>query len=724
MQLPALIDLFRDPRVDVITNSSGMGEARKLLGSRSVYWECLERLGARYSKVMFKSAGNLGPWGIKELGFTGSSSVITVGAYTPLETWETNFGLTPTEPNTPPSYTSIGPSSDGGLKPELLALTGTLCAAKAAPSAKVFGEGPYYDIPGGYGLSGGTSAATPNAAGHAALLISAAKQNGIPYDLTRLKTALFSSCLFLDGVEAQVQGHGVIQIARAWDVLRRIKHYTAPTFTTEASVLNYYSSQLATPNVGRGIYERMGWAPGQSGDREITVTRTTGPSQPVTYNLRWKEAKRRTAGALRSPAFSSSITQVSLPLNQPVNIPVHIQVGESGAYSAILDLIDPGIDVVIHSVMCTIIAAEQLTSDNGYSASVARTAPHPGNGLVFVNVRQGTAALRIQIKQKNGKLITLSAQTPDGGVPKVSIGPDSLRREWGLKPSAREMYDQTFANPQPGVWQLWMNHENGFVDTYDPSLPRPAPACEFTMHISALGAQVKTAREKSGSQMNVSFTRQFASITNAHVIPLALGGMREEEATLAKGLAPVFYEVDIAPGTTKLKASVSTEAETATNVSLIIFRLSDDKANPTTNVAFDIGFGSQKQVEVINPKPGKYKVCIDAWGAVSAKGLRVRYREELYGPRYGTFTVTQEPTKTDKTVEASISWQPQWQAVDEQRLVAEVALVGDDYVNMSDAKAKTAQSPLDITTQPVPLSVTTIILPRQYRERSDRVSQP
>jgi subtilisin family serine protease len=715
MQLPALIDLFRDPRVDVITNSSGMGDARRLLGSRNVYREWMDRLDARYSKIMFKSAGNLGPYGIKELGFSHSDSVITVGAYTPLEAWETNFGLTPTEPNTPPSYSSYGPSSDGGFGADLLSLTGTLCAGKAASSLSVFGASPYYEMPVGYGLSGGTSAATPNAAGHAALLISAAKQSSISYDLTRLKIALFSSCLFLDGVEAQVQGHGLIQIARAWDVLRRIKNYTVPTFSTEAPVRTYYSSQLSTPNVGRGIYERIGWSPGQSGDREVTITRTSGPTQPIVYHLRWQEAPRRAAGALRSPAFSSRISQVSLPLNQPVKISVHIQVGESGSYSAVLDLIDPNMDVVVHSVMCTIITAEQLTSDNGYSVSVTRAAPHPGNGLVFVNVPSGTAALHIQVRQKSGKLVTMNAQTPDGGRPRVSTEPDSVPSPWQLEPSAREVYDQTFANPQPGVWQFWVDHENGFIDTYDPSLPRPAPACEFIMRVSAIGGQLKTVLGKSGSEMKVSFTGQLAKITNAHVIPLALGRMREEETVLPMGLSPVFYEVDVAQGTTKLKATVTAGTETATSVSVIIFRLNDDKPNLATNVAFDIGSGSQKQVEVVNPKPGKYKICLDAWGAVPAKGLRVRYREELYGPQYGRLVVTGEPTTKDDRIQASISWQARWQAITKWRLVSEVALLSDDYVNMSNAQAKgkAAQSSLEIATQPVPIAVTTIILPQE-----------
>lgn len=90
--------------------------------------------------------------------------------------------------------------------------------------------------------------------------------------------------------------------------------------------------------------------------------------------------------------------------------------------------------------------------------------------------------------------------------------------------------------------------------------------------------------------------------------------------------------------------------------------------------------------------------------------MRVRYRDELYGPQFGKLLVADGPEKKTEKMKASISWQVHSQAVRNQRLVAEVALVSDEYVNMSDAKAKAAQSS-DVTTEPVPIAATTIILP-------------
>ena len=52
-----------------------------------------------------------------------------------------------------------------------------------------------------------------------------------------------------------------------------------------------------------------------------------------------------------------------------------------------------------------------------------------------------------------------------------------------LRESARERSDQTFSNPQGGVWQLWVERDGWPPTTYDPTLPRPAPPCEFTLRV-------------------------------------------------------------------------------------------------------------------------------------------------------------------------------------------------------------------------------------------------
>jgi hypothetical protein len=256
-----LLDHFRNPEIDLLSYSGGVRlgfRSRTELDANVVSWPVLDRLTARYSKLLFVAAGNAGPIAqINEWGST-SDSIVAVGGYTPKETWEANFGITPTNAFTPAPYTRYGPASDGGLKPDVLALTGTLSAVIPRPGFEGAFDSPYYKMPFGYGLSGGTSAAAPNAAGNTALLISAAKQNKIPYDPERLRIALFSTAKFLDGVEARIQGRGLIQITQAWEALQRLKNYTPSSFVTEAPVHTFWSGLFEKPNVGRGYTRSVG----------------------------------------------------------------------------------------------------------------------------------------------------------------------------------------------------------------------------------------------------------------------------------------------------------------------------------------------------------------------------------------------------------------------------------------------------------------------------------
>src|SRR5206468_11296079 len=95
-----------------------------------------------------------------------------------------------------------GPSVDGALKPDFLAPTHRIAAdlpwntasdplPKNAPAAR---------LPPGYMISCCTSATSPYAAGVAALLISAAKQEHVPYTLESLGRALRMGARFLPDV--------------------------------------------------------------------------------------------------------------------------------------------------------------------------------------------------------------------------------------------------------------------------------------------------------------------------------------------------------------------------------------------------------------------------------------------------------------------------------------------------------------------------------------------
>ena len=69
----------------------------------------------------------------------------------------------------------------------------------------------------------GTSMSSPNAAGCVALLVSAALANNIKVSPVNMKRIIENSARFVDGVDILGQGHGLIQVQAAWDLILATK---------------------------------------------------------------------------------------------------------------------------------------------------------------------------------------------------------------------------------------------------------------------------------------------------------------------------------------------------------------------------------------------------------------------------------------------------------------------------------------------------------------------
>ena len=126
---------------------------------------------------MFISAGNNGA-GVNTVGDPGVCGlVVSVGAYITAATWASNYGSTgPAADNLHP-FSSRGPTEAGGFKPTVVAPGAAISTTPLwQPGGPVAGT---YTLPPGYSMLQGTSMASPQAAGAAALLVSAAKQTGV-----------------------------------------------------------------------------------------------------------------------------------------------------------------------------------------------------------------------------------------------------------------------------------------------------------------------------------------------------------------------------------------------------------------------------------------------------------------------------------------------------------------------------------------------------------------
>ena len=154
-----------------------------------------QRLIDRYHKLLFVPGNNAPAFAfVAEDGL--APGAVSVGGYQSLESYRLNAGFVPEhDDNLHWGALSHGPSTAGALKPDLLAPSGPDVHRSRVPQGREL-QG-LFQLPPGYRIGGGTSTATPMAAGAAALVASAAKQSGVPIDAVRLKAALTGSARYI-----------------------------------------------------------------------------------------------------------------------------------------------------------------------------------------------------------------------------------------------------------------------------------------------------------------------------------------------------------------------------------------------------------------------------------------------------------------------------------------------------------------------------------------------
>ena len=648
--IEGMIYAAKQSNVDVINMSiGGLPALNDGNNARAVLYD---RLIEQYNVQMFISAGNSGP-GLNTIGDPSvATRVVSVGAYLSQESMRKNYGA-----DTPPNYihnlnyfSSPGPREDGGFKPQVVA------SGSAISTTPLWqpGSGLPYVLPPGYSLFNGTSMSSPQAAGGAALLISAAKQTGVQKQPAQLRQAINSSSQFLRNTGAGVQdaeqipvyaqGNGLVDVVGAWNLLRT--NIKTSEIVGTVPVHTVLSGFLAKPGVGTGIFDREGVHAGESYTRTYSFVRKSGASKPVTYNVSWVG---------NDGTFSSAGT-ISLPLNSAVSFPVSITPASPGVHSAILLLDDPSTVGVDYQTMNVVVASHVFSAANNYSVATTAAIGRAQQQRFFFDVPEAVPALKVDFSGPSATPGTGQARFLRWHPYGVGIDDNAVSNCYLPPPSPTAVCStgspasRSTTNPLEGVWEV----------TVDARRTSDANFAPYSMIASILGVIVVPnpdviASATIGVPVARSYTllNQFGAFTG-RAVGTTLGSARRGTFSIAN-LATQQYPVVVTAGSTSLRATIGGTSDTAADLDLYVF-------NCTTGSCVLAGQSadgdSEESVTIANPAVGTWVVVVDGF-SVPAGTTTYKYVDVFVNPAFGSVSITDanalRPSGSSWTVPGSVT---------------------------------------------------------------------
>jgi subtilisin family serine protease len=611
-----MIYAAKQSNVDVINMSiGGLPALNDGNNARAILYN---NLIERYNVQMFFSIGNSGP-GMNTAGDPGLvTRVMGIGAYITDDTYLAAYGAQLYEDDNLHYFSSRGPREDGGFKPDVVASGAAISTIPMWQNQGCLAQ----VCPVGYALFNGTSMASPQAAGAAALLVSAAQQAGVQHQPAQIRQAMKSSARYLSGrYQAYEQGNGLLNVNAAWDLLRT--NIKTVSIQSSVAVNTILSGFLATPGFGPGIYDREGVKMGDSYVRQYTFVRTDGPGGTKTYNLEWVD----------NDGTFSSASSIALPKNRPVTLDVSINAATSGVHSAILNLNDTSVAGIEYQTMNVVIAADEFTARDDYQVTKTGSLGPGQFDTYFFNIPAGTPAFKVDMT---------------GGGPAGAGAIRFLRwHPWGLGVDSNAVSNcynpsiggcstgsptsRTVSNPQAGVWEV----------TVDARRNSDAVSAPYTLTASILGATVSPnpdviASAAAGVPVARSYdiTNIFGDFTG-RAVGTALGSAFLATPTIAH-LEQQVYFVTVTPGSTSLRATIGSPSDPAADLDLFVF-------NCTTGTCVQAGSNadgdSEESVTINNPAAGLWAVLVDGF-AVPAGNTTYKYVDVFANPAFGSVSVT------------------------------------------------------------------------------------
>ncbi|MFJ3439837.1 S8 family serine peptidase [Streptomyces sp. NPDC086081] len=623
-----MIDLVTKRGVDIVNMS--IGGLPALNDGNNARAELYTRLIDTYGVQLVISAGNSGP-GANTIGDPAlADKVISVGASVSKETWAANYGSVVEKKYAMMPFSSRGPREDGGFTPTLVAPGAAINTIQTwMPGAPVAEAG--YSLPAGYGMLQGTSMASPQAAGAAALLLSAAKQKDIDLTPATLRTALTSTADHIKGVQAYEEGAGLMNIPDAWDAIR--DGATAHTYSVKAPVDTAMDHRLKTPGFGTGLYDREGGLKaGQKKTYEVTITRTSGADKAIRHELHFEN---NAGGTFRIVGSD----EVRLPLNQPVTVKVQAAPKSAGIKSAILEVDDPRTEGIDKQVLHTVVVSQPLK----YTFSAAGTVQRNSSQHYFVTVPEGAKTLEVAMSGLKDKSQTRFISIHPYGVPAdptstINCYPNYANPANTCRPDLR-----AYADPQPGVWEIEVESRRT-----SPLLDNP-----YKLDVAVLGAAfepetVTVPEAKVGTPATASWkvTNGFAAI-DGKLAGGPLGSAKTARPSIKQGETQTTT-VEVPAGAKSLDVVIGNVSDAAADLDLAVY----DAAGKQVGSSAD--GDSEESVSVPSPAAGTYTIEVVGYGVPSGT-TAYDYQDVFFSASLGSVSVDGSAVKLGTGDSATVS---------------------------------------------------------------------
>ncbi|MFF1481935.1 S8 family serine peptidase [Streptomyces sp. NPDC058301] len=613
-----MIDLVTNRHVDIVNMS--IGGLPALNDGNNARSELYKRLIDTYGVQLVISAGNEGP-GVNTIGDPGlADHVISVGATISQQTWASNYGSNVSKKYDMMPFSSRGPREDGGFTPTLSAPGAAINTTQTwLPGSPVKESG--YSLPAGYSMLQGTSMASPQATGAAALLLSAAKQKHLDLAPADLRTALTSTAKHIKGVQAYAEGAGLIDIVDAWDAIQ--DGATAHEYSVKAPVKTALDFALKTPGFGTGIYDREGGLKaGEKKTYDVTVTRTTGPDKAVKHKLSF----RNNDGTFK--VLGSD--EVALGLNTPVTVKVQAQPKSAGVHSAILEVNDKRTKGVDQQILATVIVAKPLAKP-AYTFTDSSSVQRNSTKSYFVSVPAGAKALEVSMGALRSGSQTRFIAIHPYGVPVDDTGTPNCYPNYDNPANKCRPDLRSYADPQPGVWEIEVESRRT-----SPYLDNP-----YKLDVALLGAAfdpaVKAVPEaKVGTSTPVEWkvTNNFAAI-DGKLQGGALGSAKVAKPTIKAGEVQTST-LTIGEGVERLDVAIGGVSDTAADLDLTVLK-------DGVQVGSSADGDSEEAVSLVKPAAGTYTIQVAGY-AVPSGSTTYNYRDVYYAPSLGTVKVDDSKT--------------------------------------------------------------------------------